>query len=191
MLADVNPREMSRLGRNRPKTLATAAASGKICEITRFAMLEITPRPGGYRLTSEVRLPAPRDEVFQFFADATQLERLTPPWLKFSVATRAPIQMREGTLIDYKLRVHGIPLRWQSRISCWEPPIRFADEQLRGPYREWNHTHTFVEDGTSTICRDEVDYDFVGGPLIHALFVKRDLETIFAFRTKVLKEIFR
>ena len=153
-------------------------------------MLEIIPRPGGYRLTSEVRLLAQRDEAFQFFADATQLERLTPPWLKFSVATPTPILMREGMLIDYKLRVHGIPLRWQSRISCWEPPYRFSDEQLRGPYREWHHVHTFVEDGTGTICRDEVDYDFLGGRLIHALFVKRDLEKIFAFRTKVLLEIF-
>jgi ligand-binding SRPBCC domain-containing protein len=156
-----------------------------------FAMLEITSRPGGYRLTSEVRLPVPRDEVFQYFADATQLERLTPPWLKFSVVTPTPIEMREGTLIDYKLRVHGIPLRWQSRISCWEPPFRFADVQLRGPYREWNHTHTFIEDGIGTICRDEVDYDFFGGPLIHTLFVKRDLEKIFAFRTTVLQEIFK
>jgi ligand-binding SRPBCC domain-containing protein len=137
-----------------------------------------------------VRLPAPRDEVFQFFADATQLERLTPPWLKFSVITPPPIQMHEGKLIDYKLRVHGIPLHWQSRLSCWEPPFRFADQQLRGPYREWHHVHTFIKDGTGTICRDEVDYDFFGGRLIQILFVKRDLKKIFAFRTKVLQEIF-
>jgi ligand-binding SRPBCC domain-containing protein len=154
-------------------------------------MLEFTSRNGGYRLISEVRLPASRDEVFEFFSDATQLERLTPPWLKFSVTTPTPIEMREGALIDYKLRVHGIPLRWQSQISCWEPPNRFADEQLHGPYRQWHHVHTFVEDGPSTICRDEVDYDFFGGPLIHTLFVKRDLKKIFAFRTKVLQKIFQ
>ena len=98
--------------------------------------------------------------------------------------------MSEGTLIDYRLRVHGIPLKWQSRITCWDPPFRFADEQLRGPYRRWYHLHTFVPDGDGTICRDEVDYDFFGGPIIHSLFVKQDLERIFAFRTRVLREIF-
>lgn len=150
----------------------------------------ITSRPGGYRLSCEVWLPAPREKVFGFFADATQLETLTPDWLNFSVLTQVPISMHEGSLIDYKLRVHGIPLRWRSRITRWEPPYQFADEQIHGPYREWHHTHTFLEERGGTTCRDEVNYSFFGGKLIHALFVKRDLEQIFAFRTQTLKRIF-
>lgn len=152
--------------------------------------MKITPSSGGYRLTCEVRLPAPRDQVFEFFSDATQLERLTPSWLKFSVLTPAPIKMQLGTLIDYKLCVHGIPMRWKSRISVWDPPYKFADEQLHGPYRHWHHVHTFADDGDGTICRDEVDYSFIGGALIHTLFVRRDLLKIFAFRTQVLQQIF-
>jgi ligand-binding SRPBCC domain-containing protein len=107
------------------------------------------------------------------------------------VVTPSPIAMSEGTLIDYKLCVRGVPLKWRSRITCWEPPYRFADEQLRGPYRRWYHVHTFEADGDWTICRDEVDYSFWGGPLVHALFVRRDLERIFTFRTRVLQEILR
>ncbi|MDZ4656689.1 MAG: SRPBCC family protein [Bythopirellula sp.] len=152
--------------------------------------LEFSSTAAGYRLTCVVHLPASRREVFDFFSDATQLERLTPPWLKFSVLTPTPILMGEETLIDYKLRVHGIPLRWQSRISCWEPPFRFADEQVRGPYQHWHHLHSFEEDDAGTICRDEVNYSFLGGKLMHTLFVKRDLEKIFAFRTKVLQQMF-
>ncbi len=152
--------------------------------------LKIEPSLNGHRLTCETRLPAARADVFRFFSDATQLERLTPAWLKFSLVTPTPIELREGTLIDYKLRVHGIPLKWRSRISSWELPYRFSDEQIRGPYRRWHHVHTFTEDGDGTICRDEVDYSVWGGRLIHGLFVKRDLEAIFRFRIKVLKEIF-
>ncbi len=152
--------------------------------------LEISPTATGYRLNCEVHLPASREKVFQFFSDATQLERLTPAWLNFRMQTPTPLDMQEGTLIEYKLRVHGIPLRWQSRISCWEPPFRFVDEQLRGPYRHWHHLHTFEDDGQGTNCRDEVDYSFFGGRLVHELFVKRDLEKIFAYRTQMLQQIF-
>jgi ligand-binding SRPBCC domain-containing protein len=128
--------------------------------------------------------------VFAFFGDPAQLERLTPGWLKFSVLTPAPIKMGEGTLIDYQLRVHGMPLRWRSRISLWEPPYRFADEQLRGPYRRWHHVHTFQKDGEATICRDDVEYSFLGGALVHTMLVKRDLQRIFDYRITVLREIF-
>lgn len=156
-------------------------------------MLQITknddPRRG-YRLTSEVRLPAPLDRVFTLFADAFELERLTPPWLKFSVTTPSPIDMHEGTLIDYQLKMHGIPMKWQSRIDCWEPPVKFSDVQVRGPYRFWEHLHTFEQDGDGTVCRDEVQYGFWGGWLVHELLVKRDLKKIFSYRTKVLREIF-
>lgn len=155
-------------------------------------MIQITRLPGSssYRLLCEVRLPAPINQVFAFFADASQLERLTPRWLKFSVLTPSPLEMTEGTLIDYRLRVHGVPLRWQSRISLWEPPFRFADEQLNGPYRRWYHLHSFSEKDGGTLCRDEVEYSFIGGAILHSLFVKRDLYKIFAFRTQALQKIF-
>lgn len=154
-------------------------------------MLSITKNPaGGYRLTSELLVPAPRQEVFAFFSDAFQLEALTPPWLNFHVATPAPITLGEGTLIDYKLRLRGIPLKWRSRITGWNPPHGFTDEQVRGPYRWWRHEHTFTEQDGQTLVGDKVDYGVPGGALAHRLIVRSDLERIFAFRIAKLKEIF-
>ena len=127
-----------------------------------------SPR-GGYRLTTGQFLPYPRDQVFEFFADAFQLEALTPPFLRFKVLTAPPIRIQAGTLVDYRLRLHGIPLRWRSRISVWEPPIRFVDEQLRGPYRRWYHEHSFEEVDGGTLCRDIVDYSVWGGRPIEAI----------------------
>lgn len=95
------------------------------------------------QLSAELYVPQARDEVFEFFADASRLQDSTPPWLHFHVLTPAPIVMHEGTMIDYRLRVHGLPMRWQSRISVWDPPYQFVDEQTRGPYRLWRHTHQF------------------------------------------------
>lgn len=155
-------------------------------------VIEISRNPvrKSYTLRCEQFVEAPRDKVFAFFSDACELERLTPPWLKFSVLTPAPIDLHPGRLIDYKLRVHGIPLRWQSRIETWEPPHRFSDFQVRGPYRLWNHLHTFEEVDDGTLCLDEVEYAFWGGKLVHNLFVRRDLERIFAYRSRVLREVF-
>jgi len=146
---------------------------------------------GVYRLTTELRLPVSRDEVFGFFADAYQLERITPPWLHFSVQTPRPIEMHSGTLIDYKLRLHGIPIHWRTRISQWEPPFQFVDEQLAGPYRLWRHLHTFEEVAGQTICRDEVDHSVPGGSLVHWLIVKRDVRKIFEYRRIMLAQIFQ
>jgi ligand-binding SRPBCC domain-containing protein len=103
--------------------------------------------------TSEIWLPRARDEVFAFFADAGNLERLTPPLLSFSILTPRPIAMRPGTLIDYRLKVRGIPIRWRSEITVWEPPVRFVDEQRKGPYRLWHHTHEFAEQDGGTLWR--------------------------------------
>jgi hypothetical protein len=139
---------------------------------------------------SELWLPRPRAEVFEFFSDAGNLEILTPPWLNFHIITPRPIAMHAGTLIDYRLRIRGVPAKWRTRISAWEPPFRFVDEQLRGPYRRWHHTHTFEERDGGTLCRDRVEYDMFGGWLINWLLVRRDVETIFAYRRRRLEELF-
>lgn len=138
---------------------------------------------------SELWLPRPRAEVFAFFGEARNLQAITPEFLNFEVLTPAPIVMRAGTLIDYKLRVRGIPLRWRTLISAWEPPHRFMDEQLRGPYRQWVHEHTFEERDGGTLARDLVRYSVFGGALVDRLFVRRDVEKIFAHREKRLKEL--
>lgn len=138
---------------------------------------------------SALWLPRRREEVFNFFGDAFNLQAITPRFLNFTVLTPAPIEMRAGTLIDYKLRVRGIPLRWRTLIREWEPPFRFVDEQLRGPYRLWIHEHTFEEREGGTLAKDLVRYAVPGGALIERLFVRRDVEAIFAYRTKRLLEL--
>ncbi|UCF69494.1 MAG: SRPBCC family protein [Acidobacteriota bacterium] len=135
-------------------------------------------------------LARPLEEVFPFFSDAYNLEQITPDFLKFRVLTPRPIEMRPGTLIDYKLRVRGLPLRWQSEITVWDPPLRFVDEQRRGPYRLWHHEHLFEARAGETLVRDIVDYAVWGGALIDRLFVRRDVERIFRFRQQVLASMF-
>jgi ligand-binding SRPBCC domain-containing protein len=139
---------------------------------------------------SKVLLPRPRDEVFAFFADATNLEAITPPWLRFRVLTPPPIEMAAGTRIDYRLRVRFLPVRWTTEIAVWEPPVRFVDTQLRGPYRRWVHLHTFEQVEGGTLCRDRVDYEAPGGRLVHRLFVDRDVRRIFAYRRERLLDRF-
>ena len=143
-----------------------------------------------FTVETNVRLPAPIEEVWPFFSNARNLERLTPAFLKFVVMTPEPIEMRVGTLIDYKLRLRGVPVRWQSEITVWEPPYRFTDEQRRGPYRSWHHEHRFESDGEGTIASDLVRYDHVGSRLANWLLVGRDVRNIFAYRRKVLEEVF-
>ena len=115
---------------------------------------------------------------------------MTPHGCTFPSSRQPPIRIAAGTLIDYRLRVHGLPLRWQSRISVWEPPLRFVDEQTRGPYRRWHHEHVFETADGGTLCHDIVDYAVYGGSLINALFVRPDLFKIFAFRQSKLRELF-
>jgi ligand-binding SRPBCC domain-containing protein len=145
--------------------------------------------PAKHTLQTELWLPRDIRDVFDFFADAHRLEEITPPWLHFHVMTPKPVLMFAGTKIDYRLRLHGLPVRWQSEISEWEPPFRFVDRQLIGPYRLWCHQHTFEERDGGTLVKDRVDYAVPGGWLIHWLFVRRDLERIFAFRHAKLIEI--
>lgn len=143
-----------------------------------------------FTLNYEVRLPKPINEVFAFFANAHNLQMLTPPKLRFHVATLEPITIKQGTLIDYRLRIRGIPMRWRSEITAWDPPHRFVDEQRIGPYRSWFHEHTFIEDNGGVIVRDFVRYEVCGGRIINKLFVRRDLEEIFAYRLQVLQRHF-
>lgn len=141
-------------------------------------------------LKTELWLSRPHDEVFSFFADARNLQEITPPWLKFEVLTPAPIEMRAGTLIDYRIKVRGLPLRWRTEISEWEPPNRFVDIQLRGPYTLWHHTHTFEARDGGTLCGDLVRYRPWGGAFIDWLFVRRDVERIFQYRQERLRTLF-
>jgi ligand-binding SRPBCC domain-containing protein len=132
------------------------------------------------------RVPLPLAEAFDFYGDARNLERITPPWLEFEVITPGRIEMGPGTLLDYKLKLHRVPVRWQTRIESWEPPGRFVDTQVRGPYSLWEHTHTFEEDGPdATLIHDYIRYSIPFGPigeLADRLLVRRDLRQIFDYR---------
>ena len=155
-----------------------------------FSVRRHPTQRGWYRLTARIWLPVSRERIFEFFSDAFQLESITPPWLSFRVLSTAPIEMRVGTRIDYRLRVHGLPLRWQSEITVWEPLQRFVDVQRRGPYRQWIHEHTFRAERGGTWVEDHVDYAVWGGAVVNRLFVQKDVERIFRFRRQRLGEVF-
>ena len=134
-------------------------------------------------------VPRPLEETFAFFADAHNLERLTPPLLRFRILTPAPIEMAVGTRIDYRLRLRGIPIRWRSEITRWDPPHGFVDEQRRGPYRKWIHEHRFRDQGGGTHVEDHVTYAVPGGALVDRWFVRPDLDRIFDYRQRVIAEV--
>ncbi len=147
-----------------------------------------------HHLYREQLLPKPLEEVFAFFAQAGNLERITPPWLGFSLLTAEPIEMRAHALIEYRLHLHRVPVRWISRIALWEPGHAFEDVQVRGPYRQWRHRHEFTPAGGGTLVRDHVRYALPLGPLgalAHSAFVERDLERIFAFRQAAVARLLR
>ena len=143
-----------------------------------------------FLLERSQRVEPPLAEVFAFFGDPANLERLTPPSLGFRVVGCSTECIEEGSEIDYELRLHGIPIRWRSLISVWEPTRRFVDEQLRGPYRRWHHTHTFEEVEGGVLVKDRVRYAVWGGALVDKLFVRRQLESIFDYRTQALDQVF-
>lgn len=140
---------------------------------------------------SELWLPLPPGELFPFFADAGNLDAITPPWLHFHIVTPKPITLRTGTLIDYRLRVRGLPLLWRTHIKEWQPPHRFVDEQLRGPYRQWIHEHTFEPRDGGTLARDHIRYAVPFDRLLHRWFVRPDIEMIFRFRNAALTRLLK
>ncbi len=145
-----------------------------------------------YVLERRQRLELPVQRAFEFYAQARNLVAITPPWMGFEVITPGPIEMRPGALIDYRIKLHGIPLRWRTRIAVWKPPVRFIDVQVRGPYALWEHTHTFEPDGEQAVLiSDRVRYAMPLGLLgqsAHAAFVKRDLNRIFDYRERAVAE---
>jgi ligand-binding SRPBCC domain-containing protein len=144
-------------------------------------------------LAREQLVPRPRPEVFAFFADAANLERLTPSNLRFSILTSLPIAMRSGAIIEYRLSLFRIPFRWRTVIEVFEPGSRFVDVQAAGPYALWRHLHEFTDVPGGTLIGDRVEYALPLGPLgelAHALFVRRQLEQIFDFRRDVIQRVF-
>lgn len=134
-------------------------------------------------------LPTEIKRVFDFFGDAQNLQAITPAFLHFTILTPSPIEMREGTLLDYRIKLHGIPIRWRTRITCWQSPHKFVDEQLKGPYRRWIHTHTFEPKDGGTQITDHVLYSHWGTWLAERLLVRPDIETIFAYREMRIREL--
>ena len=143
-----------------------------------------------FELTTDTWLPQPPEEVFAFFGDAANLDAMTPPWLNFRILSRMPVDMRPGAIIEYALKLHGVPVRWRTEITDWTPPARFVDEQRRGPYRRWVHTHTFTPERGGTQMADRVVYEVPGGRLVNRLFVARELRQIFRFRADALRRAF-
>jgi ligand-binding SRPBCC domain-containing protein len=138
------------------------------------------------------RIDCSIDEVFEFFADAGNLEALTPSFLHFRILTPLPIEMKQGSRIDYALRLFAIPLRWRTRIAEWVPGRRFTDEQESGPFKVWSHTHEFEDCADHVLMRDRVHYMLpLGaiGRLLHALVIERTLVAIFDFRSRAIAEL--
>ena len=143
-----------------------------------------------FQFHQEQLLKHPLERVFAFFSSAQNLDLLTPPWVNFSIRTPLPIEMAAGTIIDYRIRLRGLPVTWRSEITEWQPPYAFRDEQRRGPYRLWSHLHTFDPTPDGTLVTDHVDYDVLGGALVNRLFVARELRRIFDYRKAKLTELF-
>jgi ligand-binding SRPBCC domain-containing protein len=143
-----------------------------------------------YWLRKSIWLPQPRAKVFEFFSNPGNLDRLTPAWLNFAILTPATSQIKAGMLLDYRLRIRGIPIRWQSEIAAWDPPRRFVDRQTKGPYSLWVHEHTFEDGDNGTWVGDNVEYAVPGGTIVQKFLVAPDLERIFTYRHKTLEELF-
>jgi ligand-binding SRPBCC domain-containing protein len=146
-----------------------------------------------HTLLKITEVPLRREEVFAFFSDAGNLERITPPELNFNIITPQPLEIKKDSLIEYQLRLFGVKLSWLTIISEWNPPEMFVDEQLKGPYRKWHHTHRFHDKGERTIIEDEVNYElpfYPFGEAVHPL-IKFQLKRIFNYREKIIKDLLK
>jgi len=146
-----------------------------------------------HTLRREQLIARPLNEVFAFFADAGNLEKITPLWLNFQILTPPPVAMHPGARLDYRLKWHGLPIGWKTRILAWDPPHGFTDAQIRGPYRLWHHVHTFVAEPQGTRMIDLVTYQLpLGaiGELAHVLMVRRDLDRVFDYRFRAIQDVF-
>lgn len=144
-------------------------------------------------LIRETILNGSIEEVFNFFCKAENLDKITPPILGFRIITPLPVEMKKGTLIDYKIKLNGIPFNWQTEITKWDPPHSFEDTQLKGPYKMWVHEHKFIERNNKTFMTDTVRYISPGGVfefIPHNLFVKKKVNLIFDYRQKIFDELF-
>ena len=145
-----------------------------------------------FLLNRQMALPVPRAKVFEFFADAGNLEKITPPELGFHIITPQPMHLAEGSIIEYILKLRGFPIRWRTLISQWDPPYQFIDEQLKGPYKQWMHRHLFAElENGETSIEDIVHYRLPLEPLGDTLhfMVRGELDRIFDYREKAVREI--
>lgn len=155
--------------------------------------MSLTPNRNNLCFTSEQVICRDIEEVFAFFSDAKNLERLTPPWLSFRIVNVSSPTVEKDTVIEYKLKIHRVPVRWKTLILEWQPQKRFVDFQLSGPYSLWHHTHVFEKCAEGTLMKDEIIYRIpfgILGRLLLGEFIRRDIETIFDYRRKVIKEFF-
>ncbi len=179
-----------------PACLQSPATVSDYSEVIRAYRRDHLAKPnalpsGVHRYFESTLLPLPIEQVFEFFSKIDNLEAITPPELQFVIKTPRPVVMGQGTLIDYSLKLNGIPFGWRTRITHWEPPYAFADEQLKGPYAVWFHTHTFADEGGRTRMDDEVLYKLPLWPVgeVAYPFVKAKVERIFRYRRAKIREI--
>lgn len=157
-------------------------------------LLKPMGKSGGYVHEAAKWIPFKKDQVFPFFCEAKNLEVITPPWLNFRIQKLSTKEIEEGTLIDYKLKIKGVPVRWRTKISSWQPMECFVDEQLKGPYKLWHHTHRFTTIDNGTLMTDRVVYQMpfgVLGDFVRLVMVHKDVKTIFGYRSKVIEGLFR
>jgi ligand-binding SRPBCC domain-containing protein len=171
-----------------PAAPALQPAAGSV-RVHRLLAADAQPGSGVMRFRAEALLPAPLDRTFAFFADAANLQRLTPPWVNFRILTPMPVVMCEGLEIDYRIAIHGVPIPWRTRIDIWEPGARFVDRQISGPYRWWRHEHRFEAAGSATRVVDDIAY-VPRFRWVSAGMVRRDVERIFAYRQRALARAF-